>query len=407
MSSFNCLFNLERPENLPFEIVERKGIGHPDTLADMAAEAVSVAFSRYCLEKFGVILNHNIDKLLLGGGLSQVELGNGRLVKPIHIFLNGRMTKSFGGIPLPFQEIQDAAVKHVLKQGVPLLDLSQDIVFDYFTTDHSATPTWFNPRDKTDITAATKPFASDTALVVGWWPLSPTEQLVIGLEASLYNQDWQPLFKDIGQDVKVMALRKGRHIEVTVCVPFLAQHTPSLEIYHDRRREIANHFLACGRKILTDDYELTVAVNTQTDHGARRPYVVAKGTCLEFGEEGVVGRGNSVYGCISAFRPHTAEAPFGKNPLYHSGKVYAYMVRQIATAIAKEFECSCVVLALLRNGDPLFDFRNVTVQLSRECDPALVRQTVERIFAEEDHLKGLLLNAPLIPKQFLLKDIKF
>ena len=32
-------------EKKSFELVERKGMGHPDTLADGAAEAISIAFS--------------------------------------------------------------------------------------------------------------------------------------------------------------------------------------------------------------------------------------------------------------------------------------------------------------------------------------------------------------------------
>jgi S-adenosylmethionine synthetase len=39
------------------EVVERKGSGHPDTLADGVAEAISRAYSRYCLDAFGAILS--------------------------------------------------------------------------------------------------------------------------------------------------------------------------------------------------------------------------------------------------------------------------------------------------------------------------------------------------------------
>ena len=45
----------------PMEIVERKGIGHPDTLCDGAAEALSLELCRYYLEHFGRILHHNVD----------------------------------------------------------------------------------------------------------------------------------------------------------------------------------------------------------------------------------------------------------------------------------------------------------------------------------------------------------
>ena len=60
------------PADRPVEIVERKGLGHPDTLADALAERMSVAYSRHCLERFGAVLHHNLDKLYLRGGHCQI-----------------------------------------------------------------------------------------------------------------------------------------------------------------------------------------------------------------------------------------------------------------------------------------------------------------------------------------------
>ena len=53
------------PASLPFEIVERKGLGHPDTICDALAEHLSVALSRAYLARFGTILHHNVDKKLI------------------------------------------------------------------------------------------------------------------------------------------------------------------------------------------------------------------------------------------------------------------------------------------------------------------------------------------------------
>ena len=38
---------------LPLEIVEHKGIGHPDTICDALAETFSRGLSRFYLERFG------------------------------------------------------------------------------------------------------------------------------------------------------------------------------------------------------------------------------------------------------------------------------------------------------------------------------------------------------------------
>ena len=43
-------------DKLPVEIVERKGKGHPDTLADKAAEELSVRLSEYYLEIFDQVV---------------------------------------------------------------------------------------------------------------------------------------------------------------------------------------------------------------------------------------------------------------------------------------------------------------------------------------------------------------
>lgn len=52
---------------LPIEMVERKGLGHPDTICDALAEALSIALSRFYLDRFGAILHHNVDMVLLRG----------------------------------------------------------------------------------------------------------------------------------------------------------------------------------------------------------------------------------------------------------------------------------------------------------------------------------------------------
>ena len=48
------------------EVVERKGIGHPDSLADILAESFSNDYSLYCLENFGTVLNYWFDKVTKG-----------------------------------------------------------------------------------------------------------------------------------------------------------------------------------------------------------------------------------------------------------------------------------------------------------------------------------------------------
>ena len=53
------------------EFVERKGIGHPDTICDSICESASRELSLYYLSKFGNVLHHNLDKGLLIAGKSK------------------------------------------------------------------------------------------------------------------------------------------------------------------------------------------------------------------------------------------------------------------------------------------------------------------------------------------------
>jgi S-adenosylmethionine synthetase len=52
------------------EVVERKGLGHPDRICDALAETLSRNLCREYRRRFGQVLQHNVDKALLCGGQS-------------------------------------------------------------------------------------------------------------------------------------------------------------------------------------------------------------------------------------------------------------------------------------------------------------------------------------------------
>ena len=91
--------------NQPVEIVERKGIGHPDTVCDALAEELSRALCRFYLERFGLVLHHNVDKVLLWGGTSQPAFGGGKVIAPMEFYLAGRATLDYKGIKVPLDEL--------------------------------------------------------------------------------------------------------------------------------------------------------------------------------------------------------------------------------------------------------------------------------------------------------------
>ena len=76
------------------EIVERKGLGHPDTICDLLSEELSRALACYYLDNFGSVLHHNVDKSLLAGGRSLPAFAGDQVLQPMDLFLSGRATTS-------------------------------------------------------------------------------------------------------------------------------------------------------------------------------------------------------------------------------------------------------------------------------------------------------------------------
>ena len=87
----------------PIEIVERKGLGHPGTLADALAERMSVAYSQYCREQFGVVLHHNLNKVYLRGGHCTIGLGTFEMTAPVTLVIGSRVSTTYAGKQIPYR----------------------------------------------------------------------------------------------------------------------------------------------------------------------------------------------------------------------------------------------------------------------------------------------------------------
>ncbi|MCL4346862.1 MAG: methionine adenosyltransferase, partial [Candidatus Thermoplasmatota archaeon] len=85
------------------EMVERKGIGHPDSVADGISEQVSRGLSRYYLKHYGRVLHHNTDECQIVGGQAKPMFGGGVVSEPIYILLVGRATTKVNGETIPFK----------------------------------------------------------------------------------------------------------------------------------------------------------------------------------------------------------------------------------------------------------------------------------------------------------------
>ena len=118
---------LEKQRN---ELVERKCLGHPDSLADGIAESISQALCKTYLEEFGVVLHHNTDQGEVVAGESSPKFGGGRMIRPIFILIDGRATKQFNGVTIPTDAVAVEAATTYIHKILPELNLNRDLMID-------------------------------------------------------------------------------------------------------------------------------------------------------------------------------------------------------------------------------------------------------------------------------------
>ncbi|HJK25859.1 MAG TPA: methionine adenosyltransferase, partial [Methanocorpusculum sp.] len=113
-------------EKQKVELVERKCIGHPDSLADGVAEAVSRALCKeYMAECDGGVLHHNTDQGEVVAGESAPAFGGGKIIKPIYFLLTGRATRKFGDKVFATDAIAVNAAREYLKTTIPTFDMDR------------------------------------------------------------------------------------------------------------------------------------------------------------------------------------------------------------------------------------------------------------------------------------------
>lgn len=383
------------PEAHHLEIVERKGLGHPDTLADALADEVSRQYSQYCLSQFGVVPHHNVDKLYIGAGLFERDFGSSSMVRPVRVQINGRMSNTMNGEEIPLVEIQTTAVRCYLGSVLPHLDCGSDLEIVCNSTQHTMKPYWFSPRNLGDIPEASGSLrANDTSVCVSHWPRTPCERIAFELEQSLWvvstGEVLIPRFAGVGQDVKVMVVRQDRNLDVTACIPVIASQTPSQKHYEERIGEIEDMLDRQVGNILSGTLFTHVTKVNPIPGGRHGVYLSAVGSCIDCGEEGVVGRGNTNQGVISVFRPHTMEAPAGKNPVYHTGRVIGVLVSRLARSVFEEMGVRCTVVAMTKNNHSLLPPSLLSVQGDTEVNRLELEKLVSEIFSRDSYLDTVL-----------------
>ena len=369
--------------DLAVEIIERKGQGHPDSLIDGASEAVSRALCDHYLKEFGSILHHNVDKGLLVGGKSEAHFGGGEVLEPIQIVVAGRATSSVkrnGGVyDVPVGELALSAIKNFLNRTMRFLDTETHVITDFKIRPGSADLVGVYDGN------GEIPLSNDTSIGVGYSPLTPAEKLVLETERLLNSSGVKHEMPELGEDIKVMALRNGSKIDLTIAAAMISTLIPDQSHYVNIVEQTQRKVDDLVPKIT--DMDVTVQVNSGDSYSKGVYYLTVTGTSAEAGDDGNTGRGNRPNGLITSMRQYSMEATAGKNPVNHTGKIYNVLAQTTADKIFMQVKGikEAYVRMLSRIGVPIDvpQIASAAVVLEKGGRVESVRSDIESIMDEE------------------------
>ncbi len=322
------------------ELVERKGIGHPDTVCDAVADACSRALCVYYLENFDRVYHHNVDKAALVGGTARPKYGGGQIIQPQYFLIVGRAinqiliecgdnTHKLEYIPIPTICIETQ--RKVLSEIFRNLDLNRDIQFDYAVRPGSIDLTGvFDESHHTEEV----PLANDTSFGVGYAPFSDVEKITLEAERLINSDKFKDKCKASGEDIKVMVERIDNEVGITVAAAMVSKYINDISEYVSYTNQIKEAVLDLAADIIPDR-DVTCQVNVADNIEKGLIYLTITGTSAEAGDDGEVGRGNRSNGLITPCRPMSLEAVCGKNPINHVGKLYNVLSTEMAREIIK------------------------------------------------------------------------
>ncbi len=312
------------------EIVERKGLGHPDTICDAIMNEVSIKLSQEYVKNFGEIMHHNIDKSLLVAGEVETRFGGGEVKNPMRLIFGDRATFKIGNTEIPVGEIAIDTAKDWFRRNMRFVDPTKHVNYQVEIQPGSSALTDIFKRKGKVLEA------NDTSAAVGWAPLTNTEIAVLNTEKYLNSEEFKKKFPETGEDIKVMALRKNNSLNLTISMAFIDQFVVSENQYFRSKGEVLEDVLEFVKNN-TSFQEEEIQLNTLdvAGRGIDGVYLTVLGTSADGADSGQVGRGNRVNGLISLNRPQCSEAAAGKNPVSHVGKIYNLLTHKIANEVCE------------------------------------------------------------------------
>ena len=318
-------------EQQRLEIVERKGLGHPDSMCDAIMEQLSVRLSKEYLERAGSVLHHNVDKSLLVAGEAEPRFGGGVVKQPMLLVFGDRATSEINGVKLDVEEIAIDVAKKWFRENMRFIDPEKHVKYQVELKPGSVGLVDIFKR-KDEVLGA-----NDTSAAVGYAPLTRTEKIVLGIERFLNSREFKNRFPESGEDIKVMGYRSNNSLNLTISMAFVDRFVNSEEEYFEKKVKITdeiNKFVKANTNFDTVNVQLNSL--DRRGRGIGGVYLTVLGTSADSGDSGQVGRGNRVNGLISLNRPFCSEAAAGKNPVSHVGKIYNILTFRIAQHVYEQ-----------------------------------------------------------------------
>lgn len=380
MQTFIYVNKKKNIDNQSFEVVETKGKGHPDNICDTLAEKISANYSKYCLENYGMILRHMIDKLSILGGGTKVKFNGGEMISPIKILVNGRFTDRYNNQKIDYMKIVNETIKKYFHELFPMIDIEKDlliidnthhnegpgVVYNDDNTTKSERAKFFEVVNDEDVTKHNNHNrCNDTSTTVSYYPMSKLEKTVLNIEQLLNSNNYKKVKPWVGNDIKVMGMRKDKKIEITSCVPLISKYVRDIDDYKEKLSEIKKDIENEIKKQFKN-CDVIVYLNTRDDYENNDLYMTLTGSAVESGDEGAVGRGNRSRGVIPFSRNFSMEAACGKNPVYHTGKLFTAIGDIISQKIYEKYKVENIVYCTSKMGDSINNPWNISVELNKK-----------------------------------------
>ncbi len=270
-------------EQQRLEIVERKGLGHPDSMCDAIMEQLSVRLSKEYLERAGSVLHHNVDKSLLVAGEAEPRFGGGVVKQPMLLVFGDRATSEINGVKLDVEEIAIDVAKKWFRENMRFIDPEKHVKYQVELKPGSV--------GLVDIFKRKGEFlgANDTSAAVGYAPLTRTEKIVLGIERFLNSREFKNRFPESGEDIKVMGYRSNNSLNLTISMAFVDRFVNSEEEYFEKKVKITdeiNKFVEAN----TNFDKVKVQLNSldRRGRGIGGVYLTVLGTSADSGDSGQV-----------------------------------------------------------------------------------------------------------------------